>query len=195
MSLDDLPYLVDHRVRDAVVLPAAAYIDMALSAAHEAFGSEPSLCNIVLKEVLVLAEDQATTLQLIIAPDKPGTATFQILSRRTGDDSSAWLVNAGGLLQFDSPERPAPVDMAVIKDQCQTAVSAGEHYQAMRTRGLEYGPGFQGVQQVQRGTAAAWGEVQLPQALQSSASGYRLHPALLDACFQVLVATEVCVSA
>ena len=109
LSLDEFPYLSDHRVRGAVVLPATAYIAMVLSAAHEAFGGEPSLRNVVFKEALVLAEAASATLQLVITLDKPGTASFQILSRQAETDAAAWTVNASGLLQLDTREQPEQI--------------------------------------------------------------------------------------
>jgi acyl transferase domain-containing protein/acyl carrier protein len=190
LNLDDLPYLADHRVRGAVVLPAALYLTMVLSAAREAFGPESIMRDVVFKEAVLLTEDQAVTLQLVIMLDKPGTAAFQILSRPSGSDSSAWTTNVSGLLQLDVSEPLTPVSIDVIEARCQHSQSADEHYHVMRTRGLEYGPSFQGVTHIQRDEMEALGNVQLSQTLQAQANAHRLHPALLDACFQVLVAAE-----
>jgi acyl transferase domain-containing protein/acyl carrier protein len=188
MNLADAPFLADHRVRDTVVLPAAAYLDMALAAGQAVFAQQPVLRNVVFKEALVLSENQTTTLQLVIMPDKPGTASFQISSRLAGTETAAWTLHASGLLHFTTSEQPVAVAIDEVMARCSKIVAADEHYQAMRTRGLEYGPGFQGVAQIRRGGAEALAQVQLPQL--PSLNGVRIHPSLLDACLQVLVATE-----
>ncbi len=190
VSLDDLPYLTDHRVRGAVMLPAALYLSMALAAGRDMFGKEPTLHDVVFKEAVLLTADQTVTLQLIVARDQPATAAFQLLSHSAGSDSARWTVNVSGRLQLDEPESLKTVAVDALASRGQRRLSAAEHYQVMRKRGLEYGPNFQGVVQVQRSALEALGSVTLPSDLHRQAYSHRLHPALLDACFQVLVATE-----
>ncbi len=55
-------------------------------------------------------------------------------------------------------------------------------------RGLEYGPSFQSVEQIWRRDGEAIGRLYLSETVKSEAGAYRMHPALLDACFQVLAA-------
>src|SRR6185369_3432893 len=53
-------------------------------------------------------------------------------------------------------------------------------------RGYGYGPSFQGLCEAWRVGDEVYGRVVLPDALSSSAEGYGLHPALLDAALHVL---------
>ena len=60
LSTRSLPYLTDHRVQGAIVLPAAAYAEMTLAAASEAFGPGTHvLRNLSFQKALFLADDQA----------------------------------------------------------------------------------------------------------------------------------------
>ncbi len=125
LSLDSLPYLADHRVRRAAVLPAAAMIELAWTAAGEVFG--PNACaleQVHFKQALILPETKSETeaegriIQLIIAPQTASTwpalepdgaplrATFQIYSRPVNaaprheltDPPGAWSLHATGTI-------------------------------------------------------------------------------------------------
>jgi phthiocerol/phenolphthiocerol synthesis type-I polyketide synthase C len=188
LHLDEFAYLADHLVRGAIVLPAASYIELMLSAVHEALGTkQPTLRQLSFQEALVLAEDRSPTIQVVIAPDKPGAVSFQLLSRNASTD---WILNARGSIELGVSQPLAAMSLAVLKARCTQSMSAASHYQLMQARGLDYGSSFQGVQQVWRSEAEALAEVNLPPALQANANAYRIHPALLDAALQVLMATD-----
>ena len=69
---------------------------------------------------------------------------------------------------------------------CQT-LSAADFYARLDGRGLELGPAFRGVRQVDRIDGEAIARIELPAEVASEAS-YRMHPLLLDACVQVIAA-------
>ena len=56
----------------------------------------------------------------------------------------------------------------------------------MASLGIGYGPSFQGVERVWGGAGVARGEIVAPEGVADSGVG--LHPSVLDACFQVLMA-------
>ena len=73
-----LPYLDDHRIEGVAVLPASAYVEMALAAAVEAFGAQSfALKNIEFHRALFLPDGEARPLQLILSPGTDGAASFQ----------------------------------------------------------------------------------------------------------------------
>ncbi len=57
----------------------------------------------------------------------------------------------------------------------------------MEERQIHYGPAFQGVKRIWVGTDEVLGRVRLPDAV-GDASAYSVHPALVDACFQLCAA-------
>ena len=81
-----------------------------------------------------------------------------------------------------------------IRARCPQRKTAAELYASLRNAGLEYGPSFQGVQQLWCGQREALGEVRLPPAVipvsqtNGNSDGVWMHPALLDSCLQVLAA-------
>ncbi|HWE61366.1 MAG TPA: type I polyketide synthase, partial [Chloroflexota bacterium] len=200
LGLDLLPYLADHRVQGIAVLPAAAYVEMALAAATQVYGPEPhTLRNMRFHKALLVPEDGGQRVQVILAPDLPGTATFQLFSQSHEVASqpaqqAAWTLHATGTIRLgEAVQDPVPWregdPREALQARCPRVISRAEHYQALGSRGLRYGPAFQGVEQVWSGDGEALARVRLPAALSTQAHAYQLHPALLDAGFQVLGAT------
>ncbi|QSQ15456.1 type I polyketide synthase [Myxococcus landrumensis] len=183
-------YLADHRVGGAVILPATAYLEMALSAAHELFGD--AACELVgtsFKEALLFPEGQTRTVQTALTDDGEGSVAFLLSSQMTGDAGKGWLSHAAGRIRKTGSElERATESLDGIRERCGTSVAREAYYEALASRGVTYGPRFQGVQQVWRGSGEALGHVRLPEHLVAKAGAYRIHPVLLDACFQVVAA-------
>ena len=218
------PYLADHRVQGLVVLPAAAYVEIALAAASEAFGAGTyALENIAFKKALFVPERGYQRVQLIVAPQLVGDSSFELYSLQTGaaDGQASWMLHARGTIRPirgnhrahvlsprskaspDSTSRvlegssqreegsptvtePVPASPAALLERCPESVAGADFYQVMAGRGLQYGPSFQGVERLWRGDGEAVGQLRLPDSVLAEAGAYQVHPALLDACFQVL---------
>jgi NADPH:quinone reductase-like Zn-dependent oxidoreductase/acyl carrier protein len=124
-----------------------------------------------------------------------GDSSFELYSEGTGatDGKVPWILNAKGTIR-PSHAQLTPVDREPetpeqLKTRCVETFSGEDFYRAMAERGLQYGPSFQSVEQIWRRDGEAVGRLRLPDLVQSEASAYQIHPALLDACFQVLAGT------
>ena len=203
IGIDTLRYLNDHKVQGSVVFPASAYLEMARAASTELFGSgSPVLSNVAFQEALILPATGARTLQLVASPASSGSASFQIYSSNANlngtHENSAWTLHASGDMRMEVPDfvRCAEEQYSLdeIRARCPQRKTAAELYASLRNAGLEYGPGFQGVQQLWCGHREALGEVRLPPAAipvsqtNGNSDGAWMHPALLDSCLQVLAA-------
>jgi acyl transferase domain-containing protein/NADPH:quinone reductase-like Zn-dependent oxidoreductase/NAD(P)-dependent dehydrogenase (short-subunit alcohol dehydrogenase family)/acyl carrier protein len=182
-----LPWLDDHRVQGAVVLPGAAFVEMGLAAGAEAFGGGPFLItDVVFLEALAFSGDAAVPVQVVTTEEQPGRLRLQVASLNPGGDRASWRVHARGMLRrAENVEAPARVDLAALRARLGESGSAATTYESLTEMGLEYGPAFQGITELWRGDGEALGRVKLSAAA-GTASAYRLHPALLDACFQVM---------
>jgi malonyl CoA-acyl carrier protein transacylase len=190
----DLPaYLKHHCVFEKVVLPGAAYIEMAASAGVAVFKSE----NLVLEEViiqqaLILPENEVQTVQLIFTPQGENASDFKIYSLVTDDekqeDSSWKLHTTGKIVVKEQESSPAQKDLTVLKTQGIKEISVEAFYQKWREQGIDYGSSFRAIEQLWARDGEALGRIQLPEALVLEAANYNLHPVLLDACFQVAMA-------
>jgi acyl transferase domain-containing protein/NADPH:quinone reductase-like Zn-dependent oxidoreductase/acyl carrier protein len=180
-----LPYVADHRVQGTVVLPGAAYLEMALAAAQEAYGKGSLvLSRVVFEQMLLLPAEGGPTVQVLL--DEQGA--FQVSSL----EGDTWVKHAAGDLRLtasapDEQESREPHEApGAIQKRCRASVSGAQHYRSMAERGLDYGPCFQGVEELWIGDSEALGRVRLPAAVAPQAGVYRFHPALLDACLQVM---------
>jgi myxalamid-type polyketide synthase MxaB len=176
-------YLADHRIQGAAVLPAAAYLELALAGASETSGSgRIDFGEIAFHEPLVLPEGEEQSIHLVLSPPSEDQRVFQVF-RKTAE---GWRLHAGGnfrdgVLQ-DTPAQP----LETLRRRCTVELPVDAYYDGLRVRGLEYGPSFRGIRWIAKGDGEALGEVVLPEELAPEAHAYRLHPAFLDACLQVL---------
>lgn len=176
-----LPWLADHRVGGAVVLPGAAYLEMALAAAREWFGSETlEIEELDIVAPVVFDGEHARNIRLDLNARDGG---FQIRSRqRLSDDE--WALNAAGrLLGAVSGYDVAPLQ--ALPEAAQ-ALDRETHYRLAHTLGLDYGPMFQGM-----GKASLAGDSLdgwfVPSDPDLCDKAWLLHPAAVDVCFQSLL--------
>jgi myxalamid-type polyketide synthase MxaB len=87
LSPDSPPYLADHRVFGTAILPAAAYMEIALAAGSAYFKAETLLLeDMLIQQALILPDKVPTghekeqTVQLILTPEGSQLASFQIFS-------------------------------------------------------------------------------------------------------------------
>lgn len=181
LDTDLYPNLRDHRVGDAVVVPAAAFVDMALAAAHAwQEGAAQELEELEIRAPLLLEDNRTKTVRLRIdATD----GSFVIRSRdRLSQDP--WLVNAVGRL-LGTPAGAVPG--RYVAPAGKSDVPGDEHYRLAAGVGLEYGPAFRAVADVWCQPDGVSARLVTPSAIVHEVAAARLHPAFLDGCFQLLV--------
>lgn len=195
LSPNSPTFLSDHCVYQRVVMPAAGFLEMALAAGKGAFKSEKLvLQDVVIGQALILPDEEMQKVQVILTQDSTG-ALFEIHSLDTGKEAlenAAWQLHASGRLAVQLPDHqpPQPIDLAQLRLRCAQEHSVPTFYQQLgEHRGVQHGPSFQAIKQLWHGEREALGSIQLPAALASEAERYQFHPVLLDAAFQVLMAT------
>jgi acyl transferase domain-containing protein/acyl carrier protein len=199
-------YLGDHRVQGLAVLPAAAFAGMVLSAADEALGpGNHTLEDMSFEKALFLPEQGARAVQLVLSARSVGETSFRFFSQEESATQldASWTLHATGMVRHHFSQANGHADPAArhheapeeLMVRCQETVAGADLYERLRERGLEYGPGFRGVEQLWRRDGEALGRLRLTEAVATQKSGHKIHPALLDACFQVLAAALPEVSA
>ncbi|MEU0537599.1 SDR family NAD(P)-dependent oxidoreductase [Amycolatopsis tolypomycina] len=181
LSLRTHPWLADHAIRGTVILPGAAFAELAFAAAERAG------CGLVedltLEAPLTVPGEGAVALQAVVAtPDADGRRALTVYSR-TGDDLP-WTRHASGILA-PAGDLPAPDgDFAQWPPADAEPLDIGGFYAATADGGYALGPAFQGLKAVwQRGTDV-FAEAELPEDTAADAALYGVHPALLDAAQQ-----------
>lgn len=190
-------YLVDHQVQGSVVVPAAAYIEQALAAAHELFGEGlHGLANLTIQQAMFLPENVRRRVQLTAAPESGGESTFETYSR-TDDDGgtpATWQMHATGTLVHGGPSTsssevgsaPPAIDLDAYRRQAVIHLEHEDIYRLLSDRGLAYGPAFQMLAEMHRTANDCVVSVKLPEPIAKEAPEYLLHPVIGDALLQTM---------
>ncbi len=206
-------YLDDHRVSMATVVPAAAYVEMALAAVAELHGDGPRAVNDVRFEApLVLPPDGDRWLQISLSPTAGEEIKFEAFSMPEDKARQPSIRPPSGEPSISPPSgeprfrrhasgRIVPLDLTEapgedveplsrLRARCTEELGAGEFYRSMAESGLQYGASFQPLRRLWRGDNQALGEVELRAAQVADVGDYQIHPALLDACLQLVAAAR-----
>ncbi|MFC3587092.1 SDR family NAD(P)-dependent oxidoreductase, partial [Streptantibioticus rubrisoli] len=174
LSLDTHPWLADHAVMDAVLLPGTAFVEMALRAGEQV-GCE-RVEELTLEAPLVLPEQGGVQLRLSLgAADESGRRSLALHSRVEQDTD--WLRHATGVLAEGASK--ASFDFGVWPPADAEPVAVDGLYEGLADAGFAYGPVFQGLRAAWRRGDEVFAEVGLPEGVEDA--GFGLHPALLDA--------------
>lgn len=165
-------YLADHQVGSEVVMPAAGYVEMALAAVDERFGSGPvRLTDLVLERMLPLGVDDVE-IQTLVTPMADG-CEVSIHSR----SESGWQRHCRAVLRRVDGAAPEPVSWA------DAIALEDDHLARAAASGVTLGHAFQATESLAvTDEGAGVAHVRLPSGVAST--GYRLHPVLLDGCLQ-----------
>lgn len=181
-------FLQDHCVSQAIVFPAAAFVEMMLAAGQLILKTSAlTLADITIQQKLLLSENGNRTIQTIFDQAEKSIQIYS-LDESDSTDLTDWRLHCSGTVTADQRTTQS-ID---IQQLCQTLPekqSAFDHYQQCQAQGLIYGSCFQAVRQIWRRDGEALGQIELPAAVANAASSYSsycCHPILLDAALQVI---------
>ncbi len=188
LDLTVAPYLADHEILGALVLPGSAFIEMALAAAEAVGAVGHALMDLAFLAPCTLSDGRVQALQTVVRTSDDGGYSMQIASARvdSGTPPTAWVVHVTGRLRPSEAPRLAPAVLTQLAARCPAVTAGPEYYAALAELGLTYGPQFQAVRQVRAGEHEALAELAAP----ADDAAYQLHPVLLDAAFQALLAAS-----
>ncbi|ARQ72621.1 type I polyketide synthase [Streptomyces marincola] len=174
-----VPWLADHRVDGLVVLPGAAYLELGFAAAGRLAAGPVEVTHLTIGRAMVLpggdAREPGPRVQ--VAAGRDGQALR--MSTRASEDAE-WREHARCRARRLLRDRPAPLDVAAIRDRLAARPDAARAYGRAARRGLALGPAFRVVERLW----ARDGEALAAYAGEVDTAGYRAHPALLDAVMQ-----------
>ena len=191
MSLERFPFVDDHRVQGMPIVPATAYIEMALQAALCHFGDlAVRITNIDIRRAIVMHAEDHHKVQLEIEPAGDDRVHVRIFSRKT-EDAGKWQLNVAADVErvAAAGDRPSLEDLSSLRERCKSVIDGADFYRLQADKGNQWGRLFQGVQTLWVGTGEALARVEVPEPLRGEFGNYRFHPAVSDACGHVLVGT------
>lgn len=178
--------LADHQVFGQTVVPAAAFLELALSAARETLGEEASLQDLRIQQPLTFVDDNAAQVQVLVSrasEGQSGSVKLFSLDESEGEERK-WKTHARADADAHTEVLTADDPLDAIRQRCGQALPVDAFYEACTRRNLQYGPAFQTVREIWAGTDEALAHLKLEPRDADQASQYLLHPALLDGCFQ-----------
>jgi acyl transferase domain-containing protein/acyl carrier protein len=174
-------FLADHRVQGSVVVPGAVYVEMALAAGRETYGSDHSVDNLVLHRAVILDDTCDPIIRTTLNKDD-GTLEFASFTA-TSDGDLKWAITATaelGTLPAVPPDSGDPVAGP------HTEMDGEQFYRRTSDLGFDYGKAFRAVSGVTAGHDWAIAELTMPAEIADQTGEYRFHPALIDGAFQTL---------
>ncbi len=174
------PWLVDHAVFDAVLLPGTGLVEMALTAGAHA--DLHRLDELILEAPLLIPDDGELQVQVLISsPDDDGRCRLDIYSRSTDHESevTAWVRHASGVLSPYAHDGAGCAELVTWPPADAQPVEAEPLYDRLADRGFQYGPAFQGVRAMWRRGEQLFAEVALD--AEHAGESFGVHPALFDA--------------
>jgi amino acid adenylation domain-containing protein len=173
-------YLNDHRIWDSIIFPGAGYGEIGLAIAAQLFPSQPYVVEeLEIKKALFVSEDNVPTIRVAFDPE---TKIFTIHSTVGKDE---WDLNSCGRLIEMPADTPNNIDVAAIRDSLADHVEHESYYADFDAAGYQFGPRFRHITNLWHVPGEVLAEITVPDAIRETVCQYRIHPAVLDACFHV----------
>jgi acyl transferase domain-containing protein/NADPH:quinone reductase-like Zn-dependent oxidoreductase len=186
LSLQSHPWLADHAVFEAVLLPGTAFVELALAAGAKV-GAE-SLAELTLQAPLLIPETGAVQIQVTV-PEGSESEERQISIHSRPEplleeEPGEWTCHAEGVLSAERQD--APQALAAWPPEGAKPIAVEGLYDHLAALGLEYGPAFQGLNAAWRRGKEVFAEVSLAPEQVEEAGSFTIHPALFDAALHAM---------
>ena len=188
MSTSSVPWVADHRVQGRTVVPATAYIEMALSAAGQVLdaGTETIISGFQFRKPLFMTPDTVYDVQVTLHRSAPLTGRIEAYSRRAGE--AAWTLNATANVRVSTDPVEVPSVASPASQQAGVELTGHQFYERFAQHGNDWGPLFQLVQRATVVGSTCETIVDIPEQIAGELGAYRFHPAVADACGHALPA-------
>ncbi len=184
------PFLRDHVVDGAKLLPGAALLEMVVAATSITCGTraEPAapvaLKNVVLAQPLRV-NGTPREVHIGLHPQADGDIGFRVYS--AAGDAEPVVHGEGAVYLAEGADRTV-LDLGALREACDRAeLTAEQCYEAYGDAGIVYGPTHRGVRHIWVGQDQALAQLALPAAAHGTQGDYTVHPSLVDAALQASV--------
>ena len=183
------PALGDHVVGGAIVFPGAAFAEIGLALATHWHGTVQAPAQVVeleeldIKSPLLMAQDAPKILRVSL---DPSDGSFWIKARDKAD-SHPWTLHASGRFLMETHGGRETVPRFAGLPDAPPDFTGEEHLALVHAVGLEYGPAFSAIHSGWLQDDRVVARLQVPASIDAQFASYLLHPALLDAAFQLVI--------
>ncbi len=178
LSVSTHPWLADHVVSGAVVVPGTALVDLVVRAGDEVGASRVRELT-VLAPLVLPATGGGVRVQVRVGPvDGTSSRSVTVHSQPEDDSESGWTRHADGLVGAPTADEPT---LGAWPPPGASEVDVTGWYATVAEHGLAYGPVFRGLRRAWTADGEVFAEVALPDEVTGDPAGFGVHPALLDA--------------
>ena len=175
------------------MLPASAYLEMALAAAAEVFGARSDRAEgyrISQGAFPARGRNPHDSGDPLSGRGWSGILSHLQLRGRRGAAGRSWMLHATGKVCLQQDNGVTAPDagqetLAEMRTRCAETISGQDYYRRLSESGIHYGPFFQSIARLWRNNGDMLGEVQVPDGPEADLHGLQIHPAILDAGLQV----------
>ncbi|MFF8219155.1 type I polyketide synthase, partial [Streptomyces griseus] len=183
LSLADHPWLADHTVDGHVILPGAAYVELAVRAGDEVGCGR--LAELTLQAPLELVDGRPVAVQVAVGTaEADGSRPLTVHARRDDSGDASWTCHATGTLVPADAAEPS-FGLTAWPPPGASAVPVDTFYDDVTAAGYGYGPAFQGLRAVWTAGDEVYAEV--TSVAPEEAERFLLHPAALDAALHAIL--------
>ena len=167
-------YLADHVTGETHILPGAVYLEALQQLGGKLYQTAFRIQNLSLVQPCILKTSQET----IILQLRELQGDWRVQFMQAGTILAQAKLTAAGQIR-EQVDIPAVAGVKILNQ--------AESYNCFRTNEMTYGSAMQSINQIDLADGLAQADIQLP-TNHTVDHGYHLHPALLDACFQTVIA-------
>lgn len=194
LSLEDEPWIADHKVQLEIVLPFAAYIVMAGEAIRQLSDQRPgySIKHMRVETAMVLSETDSIEVMTTLNPynfsdvDTFGWYEFAVSSY----NGTSWTSHATGLVR--SLATNAAAEATTDASLLPRKITAARYYDEVDRIGIQLGQHFQKLGDISTTTSGNYIMSNLKPVRgnsQKRCEPYTMHPCVIDAAMQLILLT------
>jgi len=185
------PYLQEHQVFSQAILPATAFIEMAIAAFLEADSSLPiSIRDFEIDQALFIPQGNEIHTQIVLQLKQDETEFFIYSNNPISENrQNKWIANSHGKIKhLDESSMPQPIDIGRLKNSFKERISISEFYESCKLRGIEYGSSYQLIRELWLNENQAFAKINLADNVDPHLQHFHTYPTIFDACLQTLLA-------
>lgn len=186
VSADEPIWVQEHKVMGAVLMPGTAFFEAMRAAGDASEEGDWDVSDAIILSPMVLASGVPVRQQVTVGPVAGDARQVQVYSSPDGEDG-AWQLHAQGRIV---PAHAVTGATVALPPRAAERIDASALYADLAALGYGYGPTFQGIKEAWYVGEQVWARATLPEGTEQSASGYGLHPALLDSAMHSLLLTQ-----
>ena len=141
------------------------------------------LKNIVWTSPLIVNENPVK-VNIGLEPDENGKIFYKIYSRSDDGEENN---HCQGIAEIFEKKEELKINLKGLREKkWDGELSSGDCYKAYKRMGIDYGPGYKGLETVYYGQKESLAKISMP-GLPGKENDYIMHPAILDSAFQAVI--------